>query len=492
MSKYIIFGAGNFGKRAIKYYGAENVECYVDNDEKKEGTVFCGKKVIGFKDYREIASDFVTIIANAHAAEIKKQLIDNGIESFFCYTPVYEHFLEYIKKKQISDSVKSIALYGLSNDTDQIIEALRTLQLDTKISCIVKSDYDCESWSAYDYVLYDSLEKCKELVDCVVVSSSWNNIAIGAKARQIMKNSTIINPYKQIAYYDTDDIVFNPYLAETKEKTEEDWNNTVENDLNKSAVRAYVDVVSKEVPLFEFIEIETVNKCNGTCSFCPVNKHVDPRPSLKMEMSLFHKIIDELSEMNYSGELSLFSNNEPLLDDRIVELHKYAREKLPNTRIHMFTNGTLFNLELFVELIPYLDELIIDNYMQKLEMIKPVKEIYDYLLEHPELRNKVTIVLRKQNEILTSRGGDAPNRKNMPEYAGETCALPFEQMIIRPDGKVSLCCNDPIGKNTLGDVSEETLKGVWYGPKFSMVREQLALGREKWDHCKYCDTFYLY
>jgi radical SAM protein with 4Fe4S-binding SPASM domain len=211
-----------------------------------------------------------------------------------------------------------------------------------------------------------------------------------------------------------------------------------------------------------------------------------------MNEALFKKIIDELSDLNYSGEISLFSNNEPLMDDRVVKFHKYAREKLPNARLHMFTNGTLFTLPLFIELVQYLDELIIDNYQQELKLIKPVQIIKDYVEKNPELRNKVTIALRKRDEILTSRGGDAPNRQEKLSFKGETCALPFEQMIIRPDGKVSLCCNDPIGKVTLGDVSKQSLVDVWYGEDYSKVRDMIVKGRENIEHCRYCDTFYLY
>lgn len=491
MSKFIIFGAGNFGKRAIAYYGEENVFCYVDNDSKKEGMTFCNKKVIGFDEYKSIAQDYITIIANAHAEEIKSQLLEYGIRNFYCYTPAYEHFLEYIKKKQLTENVKNIALYGLSNDTDQIIEALRTLGIDEKISCVIASKYD-EKDNSFHYKKYDKLSECKEFVDCIVISTSCNNVALGAEANQIMKDCIVVNPYKQIAYYDTDDLIFNPYLAQTEDKTEVEWNLSIENDSIKKSVREYVNIVSKDVPLFEYIEIETINKCNGVCTFCPVNKLVDPRPEMKMKEEVFKKIIDELADLDYTGEISLFSNNEPLLDDRVVKFHKYAREKLPKARIHMFTNGTLFNLELFKELIPYLDELIIDNYVQNLTLIKPVKEIHDYILENPDLKRKVTIVLRKRDEILTSRGGDAPNRKDVPSYEGETCALPFEQMIIRPDGKVSLCCNDPIGKNTLGDVSINSLVDVWYGAEYTQIRKLLEMGRENCTHCKFCDTFYLY
>ena len=491
MSKYIIFGAGNFGRRALKYYGSGSVVCFVDNNAERIGTDYCGKKVIGYEDLIGIKDKYTIIIATAKSSEIREQLDQDGIRNYICYTPTYEHFIEYMKRKIKLRSVESIILYGIDNDTSQIVEALNTLGLKDKILGVIESPYEQEQ--TYDkYKTYKKFDDAPKKVDCAIVAASGNNIALGAELKQHYEETLVINPYKQIAYYDTDEIIFNPYLTQTGELTEDDWNRNTENDLMKTAIRKYVEVVSTKVPLFEFIEIETINRCNGTCSFCPVNKLVDPRPKMKMTWELFKKIINELNQLSYSGEISLFSNNEPLLDDRIIEFHKYAREKLPNARIHMFTNGTLFNLPLFERLIPYLDELIIDNYQQELKLIRPSQEIFEYVEKHPELKNKVTIVLRKREEILTSRGGDAPNRHKKISFAKETCALPFEQMIVRPDGKVSLCCNDPIGKNTLGDLAKESIIEVWYGSKFKTVRECLRKGRANWQHCEFCDTFYLY
>ena len=165
---------------------------------------------------------------------------------------------------------------------------------------------------------------------------------------------------------------------------------------------------------------------------------------------------------------------------------------LPNARMHLFTNGTLLTLDKFIELIKYLDELIIDNYQQDLRLHKNSQRIADYCNEHMELKEKVTIVLRKPHEILTSRGGDAPNRTEMPSYADAKCVLPFKQMIVRPDGKVSLCCNDPYGKCTLGDLNMESLTDVWYGKAFEEVRTRILKGRGELSHCSHCDTFILF
>ena len=70
--------------------------------------------------------------------------------------------------------------------------------------------------------------------------------------------------------------------------------------------------------------------------------------------------------------------------------------------------------------------------------------------------------------------------------------MPFQQLIIRPDGKVSLCCNDPLGRCTLGDLTKQTILDVWYGPQYQMVRKCVAEGRKNWKHCEFCDVFSLY
>ena len=61
------------------------------------------------------------------------------------------------------------------------------------------------------------------------------------------------------------------------------------------------------------IELETLNYCNNDCSFCPANRNDDKRLHMKMDKELFFKIIDDLSDISYTGILSLFSNNEPRL-----------------------------------------------------------------------------------------------------------------------------------------------------------------------------------
>jgi len=292
-------------------------------------------------------------------------------------------------------------------------------------------------------------------------------------------------------YFSTGSLIYNPYGYGDFQDLSEDEYTSINNKKAIDQIYKSVEEMYPDTPLFKHIEIETINRCNGGCSFCPVSAKNDIREYKVMSDELFEKIISELSEIDYSVRIALFSNNEPFLDPGIIDKHKYARLRLPNVRFHLFSNGTLISVEEFVEIMKYLDELIIDNYNEQLQLIPMCKKIAEYCEDHPEYAEKATIVLRKPQEILTTRGGNAPNRKEMVSYGDARCINPFTQMIIRPDGKVSLCCNDALGKFTLGDVSCNSVVDVWNNDRFKMVRKCLYEGRRNWGDCEWCDMFAL-
>ncbi|MCI2048264.1 MAG: SPASM domain-containing protein [Lachnospiraceae bacterium] len=252
---------------------------------------------------------------------------------------------------------------------------------------------------------------------------------------------------------------------------------------------AYVNGMDLDhVPLPVEVEIETINRCNGICPFCPVNANQPQRPYAKMTEELFKKIIAELKELDYRGNCSLYSNNEPFLDERIIEWQKYAREQLPNASWRLFTNGSLMTLDKFKEIIPCLDLMTIDNYSDEGKWTPAVQIIYDYVEAHPEWKDHVHFWMRKQNETLNSRGGQAPNKKNRAVRSYAKCALPFQEFIIRPTGEVSLCTADALGKYTFGDLNRNTIREIWYSDKYAEVRREMKKnGRKNLELCSRCD-----
>lgn len=231
----------------------------------------------------------------------------------------------------------------------------------------------------------------------------------------------------------------------------------------------------------QYIEIETLNQCNGSCTFCPVNVKRDIREHMMMSDELFYKIIGELERMNYEGHLALFSNNEPLLDKRLSDFAAYARKKLPNAVIFLYTNGILLTAEVLNSLLPSLDFIHIDNYSDSHELRPNIKMALDGV-SREDYQKKIELCFRNETEVLTTRGG--LNSEILVKIPRTGCILPFIQMVIRPDGKVSLCCNDCYGKWTLGDLNNEKIIDIWNGRRYMSIRNTLLKeGRIKLSPC---------
>lgn len=115
----------------------------------------------------------------------------------------------------------------------------------------------------------------------------------------------------------------------------------------------YVDyfLSRNETPLFHNVMIETINRCNGTCSFCPANRKDESRPFRKMSEEMFHGIIGQLKDMGWGGKLFLCINNEPFMDKRILEFSRYAKSELLTVQVALISNGTLLTSELMDEML---------------------------------------------------------------------------------------------------------------------------------------------
>lgn len=248
-------------------------------------------------------------------------------------------------------------------------------------------------------------------------------------------------------------------------------------------------IQKKPFPLPAAIEIETLNRCNGDCDFCPVNYKLDKREYKIMDEALFYSIISQLKELDYSGYISAYSNNEPLLDKRIFSFVEHIKKELPNAKNFLFTNGILLDLDKFKRLIEHLDYMVIDNYYEgEKRLYSNINEIAAYCLKDEELRQKVKIQTIDKHMLRNNRAGNAKNRKHIYRIKS-SCLWPFSQMVIRPDGKISLCCNDALGQMTMGDLSKDRLIDVWRSENYMQLRHSVKESRKNIKLCYDCDSF---
>ncbi len=91
--------------------------------------------------------------------------------------------------------------------------------------------------------------------------------------------------------------------------------------------------------LFKIIHIETMSFCNGGCTFCAAAAQFKMMDGSKMPVEVYEKILSDLSQLDYRGRISLYCNNEPFLDKRLVEFVGMARRACPPAYIEIKTNG---------------------------------------------------------------------------------------------------------------------------------------------------------
>lgn len=85
--KYILFGTGLYGKKAIEFLGKEKVYCYVDNNKELVGKEKNGKLVIDFEELKKIYTNYqiVLSVGPKNMIEIANQLEQAGIVKFITY-----------------------------------------------------------------------------------------------------------------------------------------------------------------------------------------------------------------------------------------------------------------------------------------------------------------------------------------------------------------------------------------------------------------------
>jgi len=107
-------------------------------------------------------------------------------------------------------------------------------------------------------------------------------------------------------------------------------------------------------PLPPLVRIETTNACNSRCTICPPSRHAAADPADgRPPVHLHHRPVRRAG----CREIHLHNFGEPLMDDRIAQRVRYAKQcGLP--RVKIFSNGSLMDERWARELIDAgLDEI---------------------------------------------------------------------------------------------------------------------------------------
>ena len=280
--------------------------------------------------------------------------------------------------------------------------------------------------------------------------------------------------------------------------------------VNPHLIAGYESPMIQGFPLFGQIQIQTIEFCNLKCDFCPnhymiwdrVEKKKKGIPYNIMSIENYTRIVKNLADLNFTGRVSPYLMNEPLMDkDRMVEIIGITRKYLPKNPIKINTNGTGLTTELMQDMIDAgLTSIQIDDYFDDKYAKKLLKQLEPFQGANGKcfimLCSNYNVVQMKKGEQIDShfgpftywnRGGLTNVNPDMP-VPQKDCHFPSSQMYIKWNGDALLCCCDWEYKVVHGNVIKERIEDVWVNESYIHYRETLKQGRrDKLRMCRKCN-----
>lgn len=248
----------------------------------------------------------------------------------------------------------------------------------------------------------------------------------------------------------------------------------------------------RAVPMWTKLHVELHSDCNRDCTFCP---RFDDRSGVrkdatgasvrtKMPTDKILSILDQAHDLGYRGDVGLHRLSEATLDTRFLDIYRYVRQK------GMFyrdaTNGDV--LKRRPDLCAAIDEvgtqLTIGLYDSTTEAERETEKAYwrarfkhaAVLFSEPDKN----LAVRKNSQVYHLAEKD-PAILDMPCYSQD-------DLLIRYDGNVNLCCQDDNCEFNLGNVFERPLEEIWWSEKRVKIRSTLRQpgGRRHFAACSTC------
>ncbi len=232
------------------------------------------------------------------------------------------------------------------------------------------------------------------------------------------------------------------------------------------------------------LQIETTNICQAKCVFCQHNNFTEFGT---MTDELYNKIVIEasLALPNLQTFIPMLTG-EPFCDKKIIQRIKFASAHLPQVTIQLYTNGSLLTFEILQQLkdVPNFNLSISLNGLNP-ETREKVMGLKDWThvvrmahyAEQIKLSYRVTMVAYPEiypEEVqgFINVGGMALQYQS---WAGQqypykrnrwtSCIRALSHMTIRYNGDANLCCFDPFGKVSFGNLNKESIEEIWTSQK---------------------------
>lgn len=252
------------------------------------------------------------------------------------------------------------------------------------------------------------------------------------------------------------------------------------NDQFLELQNSFDEIYCNDENIDEFCDKDMMNELRGIffelsnlCNFhrehknCPAH-HIKKKKVLASD--IYYKTIDELSEINYKWVVSYHRYNEPLMDPRLTQFLLYAKRKIPNAYLRIYTNGYYLTKEIIQDLIAsgmnWLE--VSAYYTSEFERLINLNVDIPYKVLEPKLDKRLNIYDRE--EVKSNR----------------TCYSIFNDVTVNCRGFLSLCCLDWKNQHILGNLNDTSLAVALNSQQRKKLFSELKSGIRRLDLCKRC------
>lgn len=284
------------------------------------------------------------------------------------------------------------------------------------------------------------------------------------------------------------------------------------------------------------INIEFSSACNLRCQFCALDHE---KPQSYIEPELLRKLLTQLTEdkrFQNVKRIQLYNGGETLLHPNRIQLLEILKEFKSSTKakglafpkVVLLTNAMLMREKMSKQII---DLDVVDELMVSLDggtpedfedirvrakwpiFYKNISTFLDYRDQQKAniFFKTITILpdhlsfnidwMHPQFKEILLRADDYELRR-LHNWAGEVegqtpnkshklgCTLLMKQLVILPNGDVTVCCSDLNSRGVVGNLNKQSLYDVYQSPKrLKWLKLLYQNKKEEIDLCRQCETF---
>jgi radical SAM protein with 4Fe4S-binding SPASM domain len=224
--------------------------------------------------------------------------------------------------------------------------------------------------------------------------------------------------------------------------------------------------------IFGEIELSLSRTCDKQCVSCP-HSEIDYRSFNKQEvqfmsMDIVDRIVEELRDVGFSGQIDLAGLGEPTLHPDFLEIFEKLTQINDLLTVRLVTNGykKKFGSSKFIDkmykLMHSRVEILISVYNRNdIEYYNDISnkfagkriELKEIFLESDPIEDIIT------NFSLNNRAGSVPSIDNNSD--NKTCYYPFFMLFVSPDGDYQYCPHDWKRNLIIGNINDIGLLDMW-------------------------------